>query len=73
MVTQLSVASPKVPGGIMAVFMILLEQLGMPADVVGLLMVANVFIINAQTGLGMLIRTVELDSFAREVGAKGEK
>ena len=50
--------------------MILLEQLGMPADVVGLLMVANVFIINMQTGLGMAIRTVELDAFAREVGAK---
>lgn len=67
LVTQLSIASPKVPGGILATFTILLGQLGMPTDVVGLLMVANVFIVNAQTGLAMVIRSAELEEFSHVI------
>lgn len=69
LVTQLSIASPKVPGGIMATFSILLGQLGMPSDVVGLLMVANVFVVNAETGLGMIIRSSELEDFSHAVSS----
>ena len=64
LVTQLSIASPKVPGGILATAAILLGQLGMPADVVGYLMVANIFVINAETGLAMIIRSAELEEFS---------
>ncbi|MBQ9828401.1 MAG: cation:dicarboxylase symporter family transporter, partial [Lachnospiraceae bacterium] len=70
LVTQLSIASPKVPGGIMATYTILLGQLGMPADVVGLLMVANVFIVNVQTGLAMVIRSAELEEFSHIIGSE---
>ena len=70
LVTQLSIASPKVPGGIMATFSIMLVQLGMPTDVVGLLMVANVFIVNIQTGLAMVIRSTELEEFSHIVEKK---
>ena len=65
--TQLSIASPKVPGGIMATFTILLGQLGMPVDFVGLLMVSNVFVVNAMTGLAVMIRMTELVEFSHEI------
>jgi hypothetical protein len=42
----------------------------MPTDVVGLLMVANVFIVNIQTGLAMVIRSTELEEFSHIVGKK---
>ena len=67
LVTQLSIASPKVPGGIMATFSILLAQLGLPEDIVGLLMIANVFVANAETGLAMIIRSTELEEFSHVV------
>ena len=67
LVTQLSIASPKVPGGIVATFAILLNQLGMSTDIVGLLMVSNVFVVNAMTGLAMLIRSTELEEFSHIV------
>jgi Na+/H+-dicarboxylate symporter len=60
LVIQLSVASPKVPGGIMATFTILLNQLGLPLDAVGMLMVANVFCVNMDTAIGMVIRDLDL-------------
>ena len=64
LVIQLSIASPKVPGGIMATYAILLAQLGMPTDTVGLLMIANVFILNVETGLSIIIRMTELKDFS---------
>ena len=64
LVSQLSIASPKVPGGIMATFSILLSQLWLPADIVGLIMIANVFVVNAETGLAMIIRSAELEEFS---------
>lgn len=60
LVVQLSIASPKVPGGIMATYTILLNQLGMPLDAVGMLMVANVFFVNIEAALGMVIRDLDL-------------
>ena len=67
LVTQLSIASPKVPGGIMATYTILMGQLGMSDEVVGLLMVANVFVVNALTGLAMVIRSAELEDFSHTI------
>lgn len=67
LVTQLSISSPKVPGGIMATYTILMGQLGMPEEVVGLLMVANVFVVNALTGLAMVIRSAELEDFSHTI------
>lgn len=48
----------------MATYTLLLGQLGMSTDVVGLLMVANVFVVNAMTGLATMIRSVELEKFS---------
>ena len=67
LVTQLSIASPKVPGGIMATYTILMGQLGMSSEIVGLLMVANVFVVNALTGLAMVIRSAELEEFSHVI------
>ena len=67
LVVQLSVASPKVPGGIMATFTLLLSQIGIPFDVVGLLMVANIFCMNIETGMGILIRDMDLVEVANRV------
>ena len=64
LVVQLSVASPKVPGGIMATFTLLLNQLGLPLDAVGMLMVANVFCVNLDAALGMVIRDLDLMDIA---------
>jgi len=45
-------------------------QLVLPTDVVGLLMVDNVFIVNIQTGLAMVIRSAELEEFSHIVEKK---
>ena len=73
LVVQLSIASPKVPGGIMATFTILLNQMGMPLDAVGLLMVANVFCVNAETMFGMLIRNLDLVDLAESMKLRYNK
>ncbi|MBQ7680303.1 MAG: dicarboxylate/amino acid:cation symporter [Butyrivibrio sp.] len=61
---QLSIASPKIPGGDMASFTLLLTQLGMPLEVVGLMMVPCAFLDNIAAAVGMLIRDCELADFA---------
>jgi Na+/H+-dicarboxylate symporter len=73
LVVQLSIASPKVPGGIMATFTILLNQLGMPLDAVGMLMVANVFFVNIEAALGMVIRDLDLLDLAYQTANTTEK
>ena len=69
LVFQLSIASPKVPGGIAATFTILLGQLGLPLEAVGILMAANVFVCNPETAYGMLVRDAEICAFAAGEGA----
>lgn len=69
LVFQLSMASPKVPGGIAATFAILLGQLGLSLDSVGVLMAANVFILNYATAFGILVRDAEICAFAEGEGA----
>ena len=65
LVFQLSTATPKAPGGIAATYTILLSQLGLPLESVGILMAANVFFCNAETAFGELVRFAEVSAFAR--------
>ena len=65
LVFQLSIATPKVAGGIAATFTILLSQLGLSLDSVGILMAANVFVCNPEIAFGALIRFAEICSFAK--------
>ena len=69
LVFQLSIASPKVPGGIAATFTILLAQLGLPLDSVGILIAANVFVVNVESAFGVLVREIEICSFAMKQNA----
>ncbi len=64
---QLSIATPPVPGGIMAIYTILLSQLNIPLDGIGLLIMANVFIVNFSSVMSMLIRDCELMDFSHQV------
>ena len=65
LVFQLSIATPKVPGGVAATFTILLGQLGLPLDSVGILMAANVFVCNPEIAFGDLVRFTEICCFAK--------
>ena len=73
LVVQLSIASPKVPGGIMATFTILLNQIGLPLDAVGMLMVANVFCVNIDAALGMVIRNLDLLDLAYQTAGQDQQ
>lgn len=67
---QLSIATPPVPGGIMAIYAILLTQLNIPSEGIGLLIMANVFVVNFSSGMSMLIRDCELMDFSHQVNFK---
>jgi Na+/H+-dicarboxylate symporter len=69
----MSIATPKVPGGIAATFTILLGQLGLPLESVGILMAANVFVCNVNTAFGALVRFTELCTFAKSEHAIDEE
>jgi Na+/H+-dicarboxylate symporter len=69
LVLQLSITTPKVPGGIAATYTILLAQLGLSLDAVGLLMAANVIICNPCVVFGDLIRFAEIVAFAESEDA----
>lgn len=69
LVFQLSIASPKVPGGIAATFTILLAQLGLPVETAGLLVAANVFVCNPEVAFGLLVREIEISSLAIKSGS----
>lgn len=64
---QLSIVSPKVYGGAIATFTIMLTQLGFSTDVIGMLMVADVFTINLSSLFGMLARNCELYDLSHQV------
>ncbi|MBR3318835.1 MAG: cation:dicarboxylase symporter family transporter [Atopobiaceae bacterium] len=73
LVFQLSIATPKVPGGIAASYTIILSQLGLPPDSVGILMAANVFIVNIECAFGSLVRFAAECSFANSMHAIDEE
>ena len=64
---QLSIVSPKVYGGAIATFTIMLTQLGFSTDVIGMLMVADVFTINLSSLFGMVARNCELYDLSHQV------
>ena len=64
---QLSFATPNAAGGIAASFSILLTQLELPLEFIGLLMIAEVATSNLFTGLNMVIRQCELMTVAHKM------
>ena len=57
---QLGVVTPKVYGGNIATFTILLTQLGFTQDTIGPMMVADVFTVNSMSFFGMFVRNCEI-------------
>ena len=64
---QLSIVSPKVYGGAIATFTMMLTQLDLSTDVIGMLMVADVFTINLSSLFGMVARNCELYDLSHQV------
>ncbi|MEE3408600.1 MAG: hypothetical protein VZQ95_04340, partial [Erysipelotrichaceae bacterium] len=58
---ELAIASPKVPGGILATYSLLFAEIGLPDNVLGLLMASNVFLINFEVAAGMLLKFSDLE------------
>ena len=64
---QLSIVTPKVYGGAIAGFTILLTSLEFSTDVIGSLMIADVFVINLSSLFGMVARNCELFDLSHQV------
>lgn len=64
---QLSTVSPKVYGGSLAGYTILLTQLGFSQDVVGQMMLTNIFTINMASLFGMVARNCEIYDLSHQV------
>lgn len=64
LIFQMNFAAPKVQGGIIATFTMLLSQLGLPTNALGLLSAANVLVMNLNVGCNMIIRELDLYDFA---------
>ena len=60
MIIELTIASPKIPGGIVATYTLLFTEIGFPTDSLGLLMAANIFIINFEVMNEVLIKYCDL-------------
>ena len=65
---QLSIATPKVAGGIAASFTIMLTQLGFPLEMIGSLMIANVILDNVFSMLNVCSHDCELVTVAHKMG-----
>ena len=64
---QLSMATPPVPGGIMPIYVMLLQQINLPNDALGSLMLATVFVLNVSAASSTIIRDSELLDFANKM------
>lgn len=64
---QLSICSPKVNGGNIAILTILLTQLGFPLEVIGTLVIADGFVNNLSGVFGMLVRNCEIFDVSHEI------
>ena len=60
MIIELTIASPKIPGGIVATYTLLFTEIGLPLDSLGILMAANIFIINFEVMNEVLIKYCDL-------------
>ena len=64
---QLSIVTPKVYGGSIAGFTMLLTQLGLSTETIGYMMINEVFIINLSSLFGMILRNCELFDLSHQV------
>ena len=64
---QMSISTPNAGGGIAASFSILLAQLGLPLELIGSLMIADVMTGNIFTGLNVVVRECELVTLATKM------
>ena len=64
---QLSIVTPKVYGGNIATFTILLTQLGFSQDAIGPMMVADIFTVNSMSFFGMFVRNCEIYDLSHQV------
>lgn len=56
MIIQIGMATPRIPGGIIASCSILFSQLGLTTDQLGLIMAANVLVLYLDTAVAGIIR-----------------
>lgn len=59
-VLELGIATPKIPGGILAMITLLLTQLGISTNAIGLIVAANIFLVNFSAAVGTVVRCTEL-------------
>ena len=64
---QLAIVTPKVYGGSIATFTILLTHLGFTQDAIGPLMIADVFVVNLSSLFGIVMRNCEIYDLSRQV------
>ena len=64
---QFGISTPKVSGGITASYSLMLTQLGLPTELLGSLMIANVLIGNLFTALKVVVQNCELISVAQKL------
>ena len=64
---QLAIVTPKVYGGSIATFTILLAHLGFTQDAIGPLMIADVFVVNLSSLFGIVMRNCEIYDLSHQV------
>ena len=62
---QFSLSSANEAGGIMACMALLLTQLGFSLDVMSIIMVADIFVVNASGVVGVIVRDSDLYDMSR--------
>ena len=70
---QMSISTPNAGGGIAASFSILLAQLGLPLELIGSLMIADVMTGNIFTGINVVVRECELVTLATKMNFVKQK
>ena len=69
---QLSIFSPKVNGGIVAVLTLLLNYFGFSLEAIGSIMIADAFIVCVSSVFGMLTRDCEIYDVSHEINFEGK-
>ena len=70
LVIQLGIASPKVPGGVIAVLAMLLTQFGFDTESIGMITLANAFVVNLGTAFGAYVRCFAIKELSYRVEYK---
>ena len=64
---QFSISAVKENGGMIAIMSLMLAQLGFPMDSLGMIMTANVFLVNISGVIGLIVRDCDLYDFSHKV------